>query len=350
MKITERECHLLAFRHQETPWVPSPTTGQDTCIPTVIEEGARGYGVTTDWFGVKYLYREDQPGPMPVESDPKITDIENWRDVVTFPDLDAYDWEGWAAKDTAGWDRENKLSNVILINGCFESLHMFCGFEEALVNIMTDEEASSDFMGAMADYKIGLIERIAKYYKPDMIQFHDDYSNNSNLFMSVEKWQRILKPHLKRVIDAVHGLGMIYQHHSCGKIHDLVPELVGLGIDALNPVQIQNNPLEIKQQFGDRLTVCGGFNNQGVLDNPSSTMDEIKASINETLHTLAPGGKWVALCGFLDKFPEREQIWLDCLDEYNRPLMEKAGVPWIKHTAAKNNVYNLANNAEKQKA
>ena len=56
MKMTERECHLLAFRHQDTPWVPSPATGQDTCIPTVIEEGARGYGVTTDWFGVKYLY------------------------------------------------------------------------------------------------------------------------------------------------------------------------------------------------------------------------------------------------------------------------------------------------------
>ena len=152
------------------------------------------------------------------------------------------------------------------------------------------------------------------------------------------------------MVDAVHGLGMIYQHHSCGKIHDLIPELVELGIDALNPVQIQNNPLEVKQQFGDRLTVCGGFNNQGVLDNPDSTAEQIRDSINETLNTMAPGGKWIALCGFLDRFPERQQIWLDCLDEYNRPLMEKAGVPFVKHTASIENVYNLANNAEKQKA
>ena len=38
---------------------------------------------------------------------------------------------------------------------------------------------------------------------------------------------------------------------------------------------------------------------------------------------MAPGGKWIALCGFLDPFPEREHT-VDCLDEYNRPLMEKS--------------------------
>ncbi len=347
MKMTERECNLLAFRHQDTPWVPSTTTGQDTCIPTVLEEGARGYGITTDWFGVKYLYRKDQPGPMPVEGEPKITDIEDWKNQVTMPELDKYDWEGCAARDTAKWDRENKMSNVILVNGCFESLHMFCGFEDALCYIITDPEAASDFMGWIADYKIAVIERIAKYYKPDMIQFHDDYSNNDSLFMPIPAWKQLIQPHLKRVIDAVHGLGMIYQHHSCGKIHDLIPELIDTGIDALNPIQIQNNPLEIKQKYGDRLTVCGGFDNQGVLDHPDSTPEQIRDSINKTLHTMAPGGKWVALCGFLDQWAERRQIWLDCLDEYNRPLMEKAGVPFVKHTATAGNVYNLAENAKK---
>ncbi|MCC8163234.1 MAG: hypothetical protein LIO86_08765, partial [Lachnospiraceae bacterium] len=129
---------------------------------------------------------------------------------------------------------------------------------------------------------------------------------------------------------------------------DLIPELVGLGVDALNPVQIQNNPLEVKQQFGDKLTVCGGFDNQGVLDNAYATTQQIRDSINETLNTLAPGGKWMALCGFVDKFADRKQIWLDCLDEYNRPLMEKAGVPWERHIAKDVNVYNLADNAERQ--
>lgn len=338
--ITERECNILALQHKETPWVPSPSTGQDICIPTVIEEGARGYGITRDWFGVAYLLREDQPGPMPVETEHKIEDIEDWKDVVNFPDLDQYDWEGCAAKDTANWDRENKISSVILINGLFESLHMFCGFENALCNIMTDEEACSDFMSAMADYKIGVIQRVKKYYNADKIQFHDDYSNQTNLFMDIPKWRRMIKPHLQRVIDATHECGMFYEHHSCGKIHDLVGELVDMGIDALNPVQVQNNPAQLKAQFGDRLCICGGFDNQGVLDRPDSTENQIKESLIKTLTEMSPGGKWIARLSFIEK--NREQIWLNILDEWNRPLYEKCGVIPRKHTAQCVDAYDLS--------
>lgn len=349
MKMTERECAMLAFKHQDTPWVPSPSTSMNVCIPSVIEEGARGYGITEDWFGVKYLYREDQPGPMPLETEPKIEDIENWRDVVAFPDLDAYDWEGHAARDTASWDRENKLSKCILINGCFESLHMFCGFVEALCNIVEYEEESSDFMGAIADYKVQLIERIAKYYKPDIIQFHDDYANNLNMFMPLPKWRRIIRPHLQRVIDATKGNGMIYLHHSDGVIKEMIPDFIEMGIEALNPVQTENDPYEVKRVYGDRLTINGGFDNVRVLDNPDATESEIRDSINDTLQHMAPGGGWIAHCSFLDKFADRNQIWLDCLDEYNRPLMEKAGVPFVRHTGLNvlQSVYNLAENAKK---
>ena len=340
MKLTERDCTLLALEHKDTPWVPATDTGQDSCIPTVLEEGARGYGITTDWFGVKYLLRPDQPGPMPVESEPKIEDIEDWKDVVTFPNLDEYDWEGCAARDTAKWDLENKVSNIILINGMFESLHMFCGFENALCNIITSEEACYDFMGAMADYKIEVIRRVKKYYNADKIQFHDDYANNDALFMDIARWRRLIKPHLKRVVDATHECGMYYEHHSCGKIHDLVGELTELGVDALNPVQIQNNPKKLKDMYGDILTLSGGFDNQGCLDRPDATRQEIEDSLRNTLEVMAPGGKWIARVSFLDK--AKDQIWLDVLDEYNRPLKEKYGVKWTRHQATGKDLYDLS--------
>ncbi len=340
MNYTERECTLLALKHQDTPWVPAVDTGQDSCIPTVLEEGARGLGITTDWFGVKYILREDQPGPMPVESDPLIEEIEDWQDIVKFPNLDKYDWEGCAARDTASWDRKNKVSNIILINGMFESLHMFCGFENALCNIMTDEDACSDFMSAMADYKIEVIRRVKKYYNADKIQFHDDYANNMQLFMDIPKWRRMIRPHLKRVVDATHECGMYYEHHSCGMIRDLVPDLVELGIDALNPVQLQNNPKKLKDQFGDKLTLSGGFDNQGCIDRPDATPEEVKASLQRTLEVMAPGGKWIARTSFINR--SRTQLWLDVLDEYNRPLKEKCGVEAVRHVASGIDLYDLS--------
>lgn len=349
MKMTERECALLAFEHKDTPWVPSPSTSMDICIPSVIGEGARGYGITTDWFGVKYLYREDQPGPMPVESELKIDDIENWRDIVALPDLDAYDWEGHAAKDTANWDRENKVSKCILINGCFESLHMFCGFVDALCNVYEYEEECRDFMGWIADYKVALIERIKKYYKPDIIQFHDDYGDNHNMFMPLPTWNSIVRPNLQKVVDAVKGNDMYFLLHSDGKIRKMIPTLMEMGIEALNPVQMENDPYEVKQLYGDRLTINGGFDNVAVLDNPDATEQQIRDSINNTLHQMYPGGGWVAHCSFLNAYADRNAIWLDCLDNFNQPLMEKAGVPFIRHGNMEvlQSIYNLAENAKK---
>ncbi len=343
MRITEKECSMLAFQHKDTPWVPSPSVGWNICIPSAVKEGAQGYGYTTDWFGVRYLYREDQPGPMPDEEHIFIKDIEQWKDIVKMPDIDAVDWEECVARDTAMWDRENNMTNVMMINGCFESLHMFCGFEGALCNIMTDEELCSDFMSWIADYKVALIERIAKYYKPDMITFHDDYATGSNLFMPIDKWRRIVRPHLKRCVDAVKGLGMIYQHHSCGMIRDLIPELLDIGIEALNPMQAQNDPVEMKRLYADELTICGGFDNINVLDNADASPEQIKDSVTKTLHEMAPGGNWIAMCTFLDRFPEREQIWLDALDEYNRPLYERQGIPFVKHNSplVRKNIYNI---------
>lgn len=346
MKMTERECNLLALKHQDTPWVPSPSTGQDFCVPVVIEEGARGYGITSDWFGVKYIYEKGQPGPMPLESEHKIVDIEDWRDVVKFPDLDKYDWEKGAIRDTATWDRKNKLSSCVLINGMFESLHAFCGFEDALCNLLLDEEACTDFISAFADYKIGLIERIAKYYKADKIIFHDDYANNDSIFMQKSIWRRIIRPHLKRVVDAVHGCNMLYEHHSCGKVRDLIPDLIELGIDALNPVQIQNNPVELKKMYKDKLCLCGGFDNQGILDRVDVTEQEIKDSMRKTLEEMSPGGKWMAFCTFID--PKRNQFWLDVLDEWNRPLYEQMGMKPAVHHADEVFVMNLAENSKKR--
>lgn len=349
MKMTERECALLAFDHQETPWVPSPSTSMDICIPTVIEEGARGYGITTDWFGVKYLYREDQPGPMPLESEVKINDIENWKEIVTMPNIDDYDWEGHAARDTANWDRKNKVSKCILINGCFESLHMFCGFVDALCNIQEYEDECKDFMEWIANYKVAIIERVKKYYNPDIIQFHDDYGNTNNMFMPLSKWNTIVRPNLQKVVDAVKGNDMRFLLHSDGKIREMIPTFIEMGIEALNPVQTENNPYEVKQLFGDRLTINGGFDNVAVLDNPDATEQDIRDSINKTLYEMYPGGGWVAHCSFLNQFSDRNAIWLDCLDNFNQPLMEKAGVPFIRHgnMDVLQSVYNLAENAKK---
>lgn len=326
MIMTEKECHKLALEHKETPWVANKRF-QDITMPSCIREGAVSKGKCVDWFGVHYIVRDDQPGPFPVERQELyvIQDMECWEDQLSFPDLDKIDWAAAAEKDTATWDREGHLSSITLINGMLESLEVLAGFENALCYIMTNEEEVLAFNQRIADYKIALIERVHKYYKPDKIQLHDDYGNQTSLFMRKEIWQRLYKPCLKRIVDAVHGLGMYYEHHSCGKVCELYDDFVELGVDCTNPVQFGNDPFTLQKKYEDTLTLVGCFDKQGILEKEDSTDEMIQAHLREVLYTMSKRRSWIADVRFMDK--SRSHLWEEIIDEYNRPLYEKAGVP-----------------------
>ena len=340
--ITARENILMAYHHKEPLWVPSQTLDQNTCLPSIVPEGPRGFGVTTDIFGVSYTLEKGMEGPMVTVGTKRLEDVTEWRKELTFPDPKTYKWEEGAAHDTANWDRENKISSVIVVNGMFEQLHAMTGIEDALCDLVAEEEDTYDLLGAIADYRIEEIRLIAKYYKPDKIQFHDDYGSNDRLLMSKPTWQKMIKPHLKRIVDAVHEEGMLYEHHSCGYIAPLIEEFIEIGFDALNPLQITNNPYELKKKYGKTLCFVGGFDNQHVLDRQGVTYEERYEEIKYRVGLMAPGGSWVAQPAMID--PSISQPLIDVLYEYNQPLWEKAGyIPPEKPNALKRTVYAAAN-------
>jgi hypothetical protein len=336
--LTARENILMAYHHEEPYWVPSQYLDQNTCLYTATEEGVKGYGRFTDCFGISWDYRPGDEGPMVTKGTKRLEDIEDWREVLTIPDCESWAWEECAVKDTAGWDRENKISSVIMINGLFEQLHALTGFEDALCYLLTEEDAVCDFLDALADFRIRQIQMIAKHYQPDKIQFHDDYGEARNTFMSLETWRRILKPRLRRIVEAVQGEGMLYEHHSCGYVAPLVEDLIELGIDALNPLQIQNHPYELKKKYRKDLCFVGGFDNQGILDRPGATYEERVKEIRYRIEQMAPGGSWVAHPTMVD--PQIGVALMDVLYEYNEPLMKKAGyTPPPKPKVPVKNVY-----------
>ena len=346
--ITPRENILMAYRHEKPLWVPSQTTDQNTCIPSALEEGPTGLGVTVDGWGVHWILEPGQPGPMPDESFQRLEDITEWRESLVFPDVEKYDWEAAAAKDTANWDRENKISSVIIVNGMFERMHALMGMEDALCAFITDPEDTFDLLSAIADHKITYLKKIAQYYKPDKIQFHDDYGAVNSLLLSVDMWRQFIRPNLQKVVDACHELGMIYEHHSCGYIAPLVGDLVEMGVDAWNPVQLTNGPEELLKKYAGKFTFVGGFDNLNVLDRKGATYQERYDSILDTIKTLAPYGSWVGQPAMIDMAIAEPLV--DALYDYNKPLMEAAGVEAVKpQNYAKQSAYERADTIEEMK-
>ena len=255
-------------------------------------EGHDGY----DWFGVHWTYQTETNSPMVSPGYPPIiTDITKWEEQVKFPDLSVYDWETSARVETKDWDRENKYSEVMIINGCFERSHHLLGFEEALIAMYEEPEAYQALLDRIADYKCELIGIVAKYYKPDIIMMHDDYGANDRMLMSPDTWRQFIKGPLSRLVDTAHKSGMIYEHHSCGHIEPIIGDMIEIGIDALNPLQRPCNDIEkIKKEYGGKITLVGGFSSQTVIENPNSTIEDITSDIDYAYQTLAPGGGYVS--------------------------------------------------------
>ena len=68
-------------------------------------------------------------------------------------------------------------------------------------------------LAALADWKIGHLERVIDKLKPDVIHYHDDWGSKHNLFLAPEVWRAIIKPQHQRIVD-LSSPGIIFMHHS----------------------------------------------------------------------------------------------------------------------------------------
>lgn len=245
-----------------------------------------------DWFGVHWTYF-DFMEQTPTPGDYILNSISEWKDVVHFPDLDAFDWEADAEKQLKDYDSDKQFLSAIVFNGHFERLHALMGFENASMAFYLDPDSLKDFYSAFTKHKIKYLECIKKYYNPDLVGVHDDWGSNSNMFFSPELWREFIKPEVTKVVNATHELGMYYEQHSCGMIQPVIGDLAEIGIDSLHPLQApMNNIGEVKKLYGDKIIIRGGVDTQ-LVNSPIATEDAIRGHLKDWLKTCTPGGKFI---------------------------------------------------------
>lgn len=313
--LSFKENTLLAYQHREPEFFPI-ASDMDLCAPRgmdFIRESICVNGTAKDWFGQSWTFEPNIGGANPTPGVHLVPDITRWKEFMKFPDLSKLDWEGYAARDTAKWDREQKLSRVMVGFGLWERMFSVMEFQDALCALLEEPDASYEFFGAVADHKIRLYQYLIKYYKPDILIMHDDYGSNSGMFMSPQVWRELIKPHLQRVIDSITGEGVIYEHHCCGYFAPILSEIADMGCSATNTMHISNHPAQLKAEIGHKMCFIGGFDTQ-FMDKADTTEEQIRASIDTTIDALAPGGSWVAQAGL--KTRERNAIVNDELIRY----------------------------------
>lgn len=221
-------------------------------------------------------------GGVPEFLDFTIKDPDSWRAAKErmTPDPDRINWDH-LKRNYKSWRESGAWIGAGFWFG-FDVTHSWTvGTERLLMAMITDPEWAVDMFNHLLDVCIGLYQQIWDAgYEFDEVNWPDDMGYKGHQFFSVGMYRELLKPVHKRAVDWAHAKGLKANLHSCGDIRPLVPELIEIGVDLLNPLEVKAgmDPVALKSEFGDKLVLQGGLN--AVLYNkPEQLWEEMRRVI-----------------------------------------------------------------------
>jgi len=177
--------------------------------------------------------------------------------------------------------------------GLFERTWLMRGFENALMDIIAEPEFYDELIGRITEIYVEMV-RACKDINADGFLFGDDWGDQRGVIVGPDLWREHIKPCWKKVYEEVHKQSKIAMSHSCGSIHDILEDVIEIGLDVYESVQPEPNnmnPYELKKKFGDRITFWGCLGTQSII--PFGTAEEIVAEIDKLCAEMGKGGGYI---------------------------------------------------------
>lgn len=242
----------------------------------------------------------------------------HYFDLVDFPlieptvaALDAYLWPD--LHDPARWAglveqarRLYETTSYGLVVGCLfggavlELSECLRGIESFMLDLVSEPKFADELMERVTEFVITaygeMLDRVGPYIQ--VVSMCDDLATQLGPLISPAIYRERIKPRQKRVVEAIRArTGAKILYHGCGATREFVPDLIDMGIDILNPVQVgaygMGDTAELKRLYGRDLTFWGGVcDNQRVL--PFGTPEQVREETRRRLDDLMPGGGFVA--------------------------------------------------------
>ena len=175
----------------------------------------------------------------------------------------------------------------------FEAAWYMRGIEQFLMDMIVDEDFTNELLDTVMTYplQMGLNFIDAGV---DMVWLGDDVATQIDMLFSPELFRKYLKPRYAMIFEAYRkrnpNIKLCY--HSCGNLEKVIPDLIDIGLDVLNPIQPSAMDVaHIKKTYGDKLTLYGGMDVQKVL--PFGTAQDVRDEVKRLIQICAPGGGYI---------------------------------------------------------
>jgi uroporphyrinogen decarboxylase len=172
----------------------------------------------------------------------------------------------------------------------FECAWALRGYEQLMMDLAMQPDKANRILDIPYSYHKVVTQRLVSM-GVDMIWLGDDIGGQNGMLMSPRMWRQYFKP---RMADLIASLRAINPHikiayHTDGVVYPIIPDLIEIGLDILNPIQpMAMNPVRLKNEFGRDLCFWGSLDIQQTL--PFGTPEQVKEEVLTRLQTIGKDG------------------------------------------------------------
>jgi uroporphyrinogen decarboxylase len=178
----------------------------------------------------------------------------------------------------------------VTVTTIFETAWALRGYEKTLVDFALNPDFLERLLDIPFHYHLAAARKLVEL-GVDMIWTGDDVGAQNRMLIAPDTWRRFFKLRLANFIAALKDINpdIKVAYHSDGYIYPIIPDLIEIGLDVLNPIQPRSmDPARVKRDFGDRLCFWGSIDEQHTL--PFGTPGDVAAEVKTRLTSLGRHG------------------------------------------------------------
>ena len=173
---------------------------------------------------------------------------------------------------------------------------MLRGEEQAFVDMVANPDIVHYCVGKIFDYFYNNALRVFESIpgQVHVTNVSEDLGGQQGLMYSPKHIREFLLPGMKRMMELARQNGTYVFTHSDGAVRDILPDLIEIGTNILNPVQWRCEGMDregLKRDFGDKLVFHGAVDNQYTL--PFGTVEEVRREVIDNIRILGEGGGYI---------------------------------------------------------
>jgi uroporphyrinogen decarboxylase len=261
--------------------------------PSAPERGVTD-GVLQNFWGERFVQQPTPWGPMRHDVKGALAGARSLSELEAFewPTPDCIDRSG-LAEQCRRFDQHAVLYGFADV---WQRPALVRGWEEFFVDLIERPAWVHYLCRKFTDFYLEDYTRAAEMTRGriDLYLLISDLGSQRGPLISRSMFREFVAPYLKEMIDCIHRLGGKVLFHSCGLIAPLIPELIELGVDVLDPIQPVGSAMQpeaLKAAFGDRLCFHGGIDMQELL--PRGTPSQVRSEVRRFCEVLGAGGGYI---------------------------------------------------------